>query len=135
MIQQIINCGGRIGLDGLCNTCHQPAQTSSNLCGRLMHGQQLQQAAISGKLSDEEIWQWVKWLDKRCAFSEHQQDYIFFAIRQITNQKACASGAVDTVAEDRACDTCKHFKNKTPYPCGLCDDNYSMWEAPSDEQP
>jgi hypothetical protein len=47
--------------------------------------------AISGKTNDDKIWQWVQWINKRCDFTEHQQDYIYFAIRQILKSEACAT--------------------------------------------
>jgi hypothetical protein len=53
---------------------------------------QLQQHGVSSKLTDEEIWQWVEWIDKRCNFDDHQKDYVWFAIRQILKtNSACAT--------------------------------------------
>ena len=64
----------------------------------------LHKPVVSGKLTDEEIWQWVEWIDKRCNFTDHQKDYVWFAIRQIlkTNSE-CASGAVDKTVRGGSC--------------------------------
>jgi hypothetical protein len=61
----------------------------------------LNKPVFSVKTTDEEIWHWVEWLDKRCAFTEHQQDYIFFAVRQILKKEAGAT-AKGGPAEDQA---------------------------------
>lgn len=58
--------------------------------------EQLNKPVVSGKLTDEEIWQWVEWIDKRCNFNDHQKDYVWFAIRQILKtNSACAIGALE----------------------------------------
>jgi hypothetical protein len=44
---------------------------------------------------------------------------------------AVGQRSVGTNAEARDCETCKHLESENPYPCGKCDENYSMWEAPS----
>jgi len=63
--------------------------------------QKLNKPVFSVKTTDEEIWHWVEWLDKRCAFTEHQQDLIFFVIRQILKKEAGAT-AKGGPAEDQA---------------------------------
>lgn len=100
----------------------------------LSHG--LHKLGVSGKTNDDKIWQWVQWINKRCAFTEHQQDYIYFAIRQILKSEACASGAMDTVAEGDGF-YCADWNR-----CGaICDEQCpackkaEMWEAPSGGQP
>lgn len=48
-------------------------------------------ASIGSKRpTDEQINEWVQWIDKRCNFSDHQKDYVHFGIRQIF-KAACAS--------------------------------------------
>jgi hypothetical protein len=44
---------------------------------------------------------------------------------------AVGQRSVDTNAEVRDCETCKHLLSHESYPCVKCDENYSMWEAPS----
>ena len=56
--------------------------------------EQSHKLAISCKLTDDQIWQCVEWIDKRCNFTDHQKDYVWFAIRQILKQSAGASGAL-----------------------------------------
>lgn len=34
--------------------------------------------------TDNVINNWVEWIDKRCGFTDHQKDYVFFVIKQIT---------------------------------------------------
>lgn len=45
--------------------------------------QKLNSSGISDKPSDEQINDWVQWIDKRCNFTDHQKDYVHFGIKQI----------------------------------------------------
>jgi len=71
------------------------------LLNKLHQTEQLNKPVFSVKTTDEEIWHWVEWLDKRCSFTEHQQDLIFFVIRQILKKEAGAT-AKGGPAEDQA---------------------------------
>lgn len=41
MTQTLISCDGRINQFGICDKCHQPAQTTSSYCGRMLQTEQL----------------------------------------------------------------------------------------------
>jgi len=38
------------------------------------------------------------------------------------------------VMESVCCETCKHLKSKTRYPCGQCDENWSMYEQQTESE-
>lgn len=49
----------------------------------------------------------------------------------VSEGAAVGQRSAGTNAEARECETCKHLESTNPYPCGKCDEDYSMWEAPS----
>lgn len=54
-----------------------------------------------------------------------------WAYEKLSSGTAVGQRSVGTNAEARECETCKHLESTNPYPCGKCDEDYSMWEAPS----
>lgn len=130
--QTLVTCNGKINQHGFCDKCYQPAHTTSNQCGRLVPYQQAEIntvlagsgqccKCISGSLLLHDILQVgnfknedgmpvVKMVDKpnggSVAYIRH--DAMVKKLNSI--MAACASGALDTVAEagvDKWCDSCE----------------------------
>lgn len=51
------------------------------------YSKQLHKPIVGRSLpTDEAINDMVMWLDKRCAFDDHQKDYVFFGLKQMSKK-------------------------------------------------
>ena len=63
--------------------------------------------------------------------NSHKHDVMQAEGSDVSEGAAVGQRSVGTNAEVRGCETCKHLEDYESYPCSKCDEDYSMWEAPS----
>lgn len=83
------------------------------------------QVVMQAEVSDEHIC-------KYCGVLTSQPDEDCYKNPNRAEGAAVGQRSGGTNAEARDCETCKHLESENPYPCGKCDENYCMWEAPSE---